>query len=95
VNRFEPRRFGYSSHPHRDDRFLCRPIFPARGSHTHLEPRHLDSPHFPHSGSHPTWSSDVVQRILKTSFGRRVKCWIPKIYLTKHTIEPLTFSRPL
>jgi hypothetical protein len=94
-NCFEPRRFGYGPRPHRGDRFLCRPIFPARGSHTHLELRHLDDPRFPRRGSHPTWSSDVVQRIVKTSSGHMVKCWIPKIYLTNPSTEPSTFSRPL
>jgi hypothetical protein len=38
-NHFEPRRFGYSPRPHRDDRFLCRPGFPAGGSFPHLELR--------------------------------------------------------
>jgi hypothetical protein len=45
-NRFEPRRFDYGPHPHRDDHFSCRPGFPTRGFHTHFEPRHLDGPRF-------------------------------------------------
>jgi hypothetical protein len=56
-NRFEPRRFGYSPHPHCGDRFQCRLRFLAGGSFTHFEPRHLDGSHFPHRGSHPTRSS--------------------------------------
>jgi hypothetical protein len=55
----------------------------------------LDGPHFPHRGSRPTRSSDVVQRVVKTSSGRMVKCWIPKIYLTNPSTEPSTFSRPM
>jgi hypothetical protein len=94
-NIFEPRRFGYGPHLHRGDHFPRRHIFPTGGSHTHFEPRHLDGPHFPRRGSCPTCSSDVVQRVVKTSFGRLVKCWIPKIYLTNPSTEPSTFSRPL
>jgi hypothetical protein len=57
--------------------------------------RHFDGPHFPRRGSRPTRSSDVVQRVVKTSSDRMVKCWIPKIYLTNPSTEPSTFSRPL
>jgi hypothetical protein len=92
---FEPRRFCYGPRPHRGDRFPRRPVFLAGGSHTHFELRYLDGPHFPHRGSRPTRSSDVVERVVKTSSGRMVKCWIPKIYLTNPSIEPSTFSRPL
>jgi hypothetical protein len=92
---FEPRRFGYGSRPHRSDHFSRRLVFPIGRSHTHLEPRHLDGPRFPHHGSCPTRSSDVVQRIVKTSSGRMVKCWISKIYLTNPSTESSTFSRPL
>jgi hypothetical protein len=53
-NRFEPRRFGSGPRPHRGDRFLCRPDFPAGGSYTHSEPRHLDGLHFLRHGSRPT-----------------------------------------
>jgi hypothetical protein len=70
-------------------------FFPAGGSYTHLEPRHLNGPHFLRRGSHPTQSSGEVQRTVKTSSGRMVKCWISKIYLTNPSTEPLTFSRPL
>jgi hypothetical protein len=34
----------------------------------------LDDPHFFHRGSHPTRSNDDVQKIVKTSSGRIVKC---------------------
>jgi hypothetical protein len=94
-NCFEPRHFGYGPRPHHGDRFPCWPIFPARGSHTHFELRHLDGPHFLRHGSRPTQSSDAVQRVVKTSSGRKVKCWISKIYLTNPSIKPSTFSHPL
>jgi hypothetical protein len=94
-NNFVPRRFGYTSRPHRSDRFSCRPDFPIRGSHTHFEPRHLDGPHFPCRGSHPTGASGEVLKTVKTSSGHMVKCWIPKIYLTNPSTEPSTSSSPM
>jgi hypothetical protein len=94
-NYFEPRRFGYGPRPRRGDCFPHRPGFPARGSFTHLEPRHLNGPCFPHRGSRPTRPSGEVQRTVKTSSGRMVKCWIPKIYLTHLSTEPSTPSRPI
>jgi hypothetical protein len=72
-NHFKPRHFGYGPRHHRDDRFPRSPIFPAGWSHTHFEPRHLDGPHFSHRGSRPTRSSDVMQRIVKTSSGHLIK----------------------
>jgi hypothetical protein len=90
-NRFEPRRFGYGPRPHRDDRFPRRPGFPAGGSFLHFELRHLDGPRFPRRGSRPTRPSGEVQRTVKTSFDRMVKCWIPKICLT----NPALNHRPL
>jgi hypothetical protein len=36
-----------------------------------------------------------VQRTVKISSGRMVKCWIPKIYLTNLSTEPSTISRPM
>jgi hypothetical protein len=92
-NCFEPRRFGCGPCPHRGDRFLHRPSFPARGFFTHFEPRHLDSPCFLRRGSRPTWPSGEVQRNVKTSSGRMDKCWFPKIYLTNPSTEPSTLSR--
>jgi hypothetical protein len=89
-NRFKPRRFGYDSRPHRGDRFPRRPSFPAGGAHTHLEPRHLNDPHFPHRGSRPTRPNVELERIVNTSSGRMVKCWIPKIYLTNSSMESST-----
>jgi hypothetical protein len=94
-NRLEPRHFGYDPRPRRGDRFPCRPGFPIGGSFTHFEPRHLDGPRFPRRGSHPTRPSGEVQRAVKTSSGRMVKCYIPKIYLTHPSIEPSTPSRPM
>jgi hypothetical protein len=73
-NRFEPRCFGYDPHPHRGDRFPRRPGFPTGGSFPHFEPRHLDGPRFPHHGSRPTRPCGEVQRTMKTSSGRMVKC---------------------
>jgi hypothetical protein len=92
-NRFEPRRFGYGPHPCRGDRFPCRPGFSAGGSFPHFESRHLDGPRFSHRGSRPTRPSGEVQRTVKTSSDRMVKCWIPKIYLTNPSTESSTFSR--
>jgi hypothetical protein len=86
------RYFGYGPRPHRGDHCPRRPGFPAGGSHTHLEPRHLDGPCFPHRGSCPTRPNGEVQRTVKTSSVRMVKCWIPKIYLTSPSTEPSTFS---
>jgi hypothetical protein len=94
-NRFEPRRFGYGSRPRRGDRFSSRPGFPARGSLNHLELRHLDGPRFPHRGSRPTRPNGEMERIVKISSGRMVKCKIPKIYLTNPSIEPSTPSHPM
>jgi hypothetical protein len=85
-----PRCFGYDPCPHRGDRFLRRPGFPAGGTHTHFELRHLDGPCFPHRGSRPTWPNGELESIMKTSSDRMVKCWIPKIYLTNPSMEPST-----
>jgi hypothetical protein len=74
-------RFGYGLRPHRGDHFPHRPSFPTGGFHTHSELRHLNNPHFPRRGSRPTRPNGEVQRTIKTSSGRMVKCWIPKIYL--------------
>jgi hypothetical protein len=90
-----PKHFGYGPRPHRGDRFPRRPGFFAGGSHTHYEPRHLDGPRFPHHGSCYTGSNGEVQRAVKTSYGRMIKCWIPKIYLTNPSSEPSIFSHPM
>jgi hypothetical protein len=82
-------------HSHRGDHFPRRHGFPTRGSYTHFEPRHLDNPHFPHRGSHPTSSNGEVQKTVKTSSGRMVKCWIPNVYITDPSTEPSTSSRPM
>jgi hypothetical protein len=94
-NRFEPRRFGYDPRPHRGDRLSRRPGFSTGGSFPHFESRHLDGPRFPHHGSRPTQPCGEVQRTVKTSSGRVVKCGIPKIYLTNPSTEPSTLSRPM
>jgi hypothetical protein len=94
-NRFEPRCFVYGPRPHRGDRFPRRSGFSAGGSFPHFESRHLDGPRFSRRGSCPTRPSGEVQRTMKTSSGRMVKCWIPKIYLTNPSTEPSTISRPM
>jgi hypothetical protein len=94
-NHFEPRCFGYGPRPHHSDHFLCRPSFLSGGSYTHLELRHLDGLCFPRHDSCPTRPSGEVQRTVKTSSGRMVKCWISKIYLTNPGTEPSTFSHPV
>jgi hypothetical protein len=43
----------------------------------------------------PLSQSGEVQRTMKTSSDRMVKCWIPKIYLTNPSTKPSTFSRPM
>jgi hypothetical protein len=73
-NRFEPRCFGYGPRSHRGDRFPRRLGFPAGGSFPHFELRHLDGPRFIHRGSCPTRPSGEVQRTMKTSSSRMVKC---------------------
>jgi hypothetical protein len=90
-----PRCFGYGLRPHHGDHFSRRPDFFTGGAHTHFEPRHLDGPHFPRSGSRPTRPNGEVERIVKTSSGRMVKCWISKIYLTNLSMEPSTPSCPM
>jgi hypothetical protein len=87
--------FGYGPYPHRGDRFPHRPIFPTGWSHTHFEPRHLDGPYFLCRGSRPTQLNSEVQRTVKTFSDRKVKCWIPKIYLTNPSTESSTSSRPM
>jgi hypothetical protein len=94
-NNFVPRRFDYDPRPHRGNRFPHGPSFPVGGFHTHFEPRHLDGPRFPHRGSRPTRPNGEVQRTVKTSSGRMVKCRISKIYLTNPSTEPSTSSRPM
>jgi hypothetical protein len=90
-----PRCFGYVPRSHRGDRFLRRSSFPTGVSHTHFEPRHLDGSHFLCHGSHPTGSNNEVLKIVKTSSGRMVKCWITKIYLTNPSTELSTFFHPM
>jgi hypothetical protein len=91
-----PTCFGYDPcPPHRGDRFPRRHGFAAGESYTHFETKHLDNPRFPYPGSCPTISKGEVQKSVKTCSGRMVKCWIPKIYLTNPSAEPMIFSRPM
>jgi hypothetical protein len=94
-NRFKPRLFGYGPRPHCGDHFPRMPNFSTLGFHTRFEPRHLDGPRFLRHGSRPTHLNGEVQKIVKTSSSRMVKCWISKIYLTNPTTEPSTFSHPM
>jgi hypothetical protein len=73
-NSLVPRHFGYGPRPHRRDHFSARPNIPTGGSFTHFQAKHLDGPHFPHCGSHPTSSKAKVQKAVKTSSGRMLKC---------------------
>jgi hypothetical protein len=91
-NIFVPRRFSYGPGPHHGDRTPRKHGFPIVGSYTHFEPRHLDSPHFPRRGSHSTGSKGEVQKTMKTSSSRMVKCRIPKIYLTNTNTATSTSS---
>jgi hypothetical protein len=43
----------------------------------------------------PLVQKGEVQKIVKTSSGRMIKCWIPRIYPTNPSTEPLTFSHPM
>jgi hypothetical protein len=90
-----PRLFGYIPCSHRGDRQPRRHSFPTRGSYTRFELRQLDGPHFPLRDSCLTRSNGEVQKIVKTSSGRMVKCCIPKFYLTNPSIEPSTSSCPM
>jgi hypothetical protein len=88
-----PKCFGYDPRPNRGDRTPRRHGFPAGESYTHFESKLLDNPHFPHRGSRPTGLKGEVQKIVKSSSGCMVKCWIPKIYLTNPSTKPSTSSR--
>jgi hypothetical protein len=90
-----PGRFGVDPRSHRGVHPSCRHDFPARGVHSHFEPSRFDGPRFSHHDSCPTRPNGEVQRIVKTSLGRMVKCWIPKIFLTNPSTEPLTFSHSI
>jgi hypothetical protein len=90
-----PTCLGYDPRLHRGNRPPRRHEFPARGSYFRFESRHLDGPCFPRHGSLPTRSNGDVQKSIKTSSQRMVKCWVPKISLTNPSIEPSIFSHPI
>jgi hypothetical protein len=92
---FVPRCFGVDPRSHHGVHPLHRLGFPDRGVYSHFEPSHFDGPCFPCHGSRPTHSNGEAQRMVKTSSGRMVKCWIPKIFLTNPNIEPSTFSHSM
>jgi hypothetical protein len=85
-----PRCFGINPHSHHGVRPQRRYSFSARGAYSHLEPSRFDGPCFLRHGSCLTRSKGEVQKIVKTSSGRMIKYWIPKIFLTNPSIEPLT-----
>jgi hypothetical protein len=90
-----PRCFAYGPRPHHGDHPPRRHNFPARGAHSYFGLSRFNSPHLPHHGSCPTRSIGEVQRIMKTSSGRMVKYWIPKIFLTNPSTELSTFSHSM
>jgi hypothetical protein len=92
---FVPRRFGFDPRSHHGARPPRRHGFPTEGSYTRFESKHLDIPRFPHHSSRPTGSNGKVQKNVKTSSSRMVKCWILKIYLTNPSTEPSTSSHPM
>jgi hypothetical protein len=94
-NNFVPRRLVYGPRSHHGDRLPHRHGFPAGGSYAHFEPTDLDGPCFSHHGSRLTSSNGEEQMTVKTSSGRMVKRWIPKIYLTNPSIKPSISSRPM
>jgi hypothetical protein len=69
-----PGCFGVDPHSHRGVCPSCRHGYSARGVYSHLELSRFDGPRFPRRGSRPTHSNGDVQKIVKTSLGRMVKC---------------------
>jgi hypothetical protein len=65
------------------------------GPRLHLADRFPRRTSFPAGGSFTSHSAVEVQRTVKTSSSRMVKCWIPKIYLTNPSTKPSTFSHPM
>jgi hypothetical protein len=69
-----PRRFDVNPCSHRGVHTPRRHGFPARGVYSHFELSRFDGLRFLRCGSHLTRSNSEVQRIVKTSSGRMVKC---------------------
>jgi hypothetical protein len=92
---FVPGRFRVDPHSHCGVHPTRRHGFPVRGVYSHFESSRFDGPPFPYRGSHPTHLDGEVQRIVKTSSGRMVKCWIPTIFLTNPSTRLLTFSHSI
>jgi hypothetical protein len=90
-----PRRFDVNLRFHHGVRPPRRLGFHTTGVYSHFEPSRFDSPYFSSHGSCPTHSNGEVQRIVKTSSGCMVKCWIPKIFLTNPSTEPSIFSHSM
>jgi hypothetical protein len=90
-----PGRFGVDPRSHRGFCSSHRHGFPGRGVYSHLEPSRFDGPRLPHRGSCPTCSNGEVQRTVKTSLSRMVKCWIPNIFVTTPSTKSSTFSHSM
>jgi hypothetical protein len=69
-----PGRFDVDTHSHCGVRPPRRCDFLTRGVYSHFKSSRFDGPHFPHRGSRPTRSNGELQRVVKTSSGRIVKC---------------------
>jgi hypothetical protein len=87
--------FGVDPHSHRGVHPPRKRGFPTRGVYSHFELSHFDDPRFPHHGSQPTRSNGQVQRVVKTSSGHMVKCWISNIFLTNPSTETSIFSHSM
>jgi hypothetical protein len=89
------RRFGVDPCSHHGVSPPRRHDFSTRGLYSHLESSRFDNPRFFCHGSRPTRSNGEVQRTVKTSSGRMVKCLISKIFLTNPSTETSTFSHSM
>jgi hypothetical protein len=87
-----PTCLGYDPRSHRGNRPPRWHEFPTGGSYFRFEPRHMNGPCFPCHVSRPTRSNGDVQKIIKNSSRRMVKCCIPMISVTNPSIEPSVFS---
>jgi hypothetical protein len=89
-----PRRFGYSVLNVVIISYVGL-VFLLEGLTLTLSPDSWTVHVFPHRVSCPTGLNGEVLKTVNTSSGRMVKCWIPKIYLTNPSTEPLTSSHPM
>jgi hypothetical protein len=87
---FVPGRFGVDPHSHRGVRPPRRHGFSTRGIYSYFEPSCFDGPRILHRGSRSTRSNGEVQKIVKTSSDRMVKCWILRFF----SLTPALSHRP-